>query len=167
MAESDPEYDLNLQLSDSVLFCRVIRKIYTTNDPRVGSEKPHANEIILGFWWLHLGRSIRSLRTLLFCDVEERTLTHMKTGVYDAMGISYIEKLRISPRQRGSTERRQFDKLSQRAPFGKIARRIERNEDMRTAGIEVIRFTFLPQVDVRDPGDQGDNFHFKITFGRL
>lgn len=75
---------------------------------------------------------------------------------------------------RGSPERTQFDRLYEHTKFGEIAQRIvEGNEGMRKAGIIVVRFTFLPEVgvfdesDESDVGEEGENFHFKITFGQL
>lgn len=168
LAETNLRYSL-IHAADSAWPCRVIRRIYTVNDPRDPQQKPHANEIILSFWWRYLGRDLRWLQTMLFCDVEEGTLLNARPLVYDAMHRLSWQTLHIHPR--GTTERTQFNILYKHTKFGRVARRIATQiEGITQVRTMVVRFTFLPEVaeiDDGDEGDEGDNFHFKIAFGRI
>lgn len=168
--------------------CRVIQRIYTINDGRPDDSKPHANEIILSFWWLYLSWDITSIRSLFFCDVKEKTLKDAKRYVYAEMGnVDSRRPLAIRAGQ-GMVEEAQFDRLHYGTKFGRLAQRIvEAINSMTGVRLQVIEFMFLPlsyqqeededsdseegeasqgeQVDERRVRDDRVNYHFKIFLG--
>lgn len=144
-------------MADSLLSCRVIQRIYRENDSRPADSKPHANEIILKFWGLYLGRDITSLRSLFFCDVKEDTLKDAKEVVYAEMGnIDSRRALRIRVGCTG-IEEVQFNRLYLGTKLGRLAWWIvENNEFMKRAGLRIVEFEFLPF------GNHGRDFNFII-----
>lgn len=138
----------------TVLLCRVIQRIYTVNDNRPDDSKPHANEIILSFWGLYLGRDIKSIRSLFFCDVKEKTLKDAKKHVYAQMGnIDSRQPLVIRTGQEVIKET-QFNRISGGTKFGRLAQRIVQTiEHMNPTGLQVVEFMFLPFSDQHD-GDE-------------
>lgn len=150
---------LRVCITDRVLLYSVIERIFTTNDNRPDNDKPHADEIILSFWGLYLGRDITSLRSLFFKEVEERLLQDAKPHVYAAMDFDGRRMLPIRA-GRSRIEYEQFVYLRTSTKFGRLANRIiERNEVMERAQLQVVEFIFIPFS--RDEED----FHFKIFFG--
>ncbi|KAG6368606.1 hypothetical protein INS49_002819 [Diaporthe citri] len=153
----------------------VIQRIYRINDRRPDDSKPHANEVVLRFWGLFLGRDITSIRSLFFCDVQNDSLKKAKERVYAEMGnIDSRRSLVIRGGQTG-IEEAQYNGLYYGTKFGRIARRIvEDNDFMRRAGLRVIEFRFLAiahqyyeDENSEDSGgeDENDDYHFEIILG--
>lgn len=146
-------------ITDRVLLYSVIERIFTTNDSRPDDQKPHADEIILSFWGLYLGRDITSLRSLFFEEVEERLLQDAKPHMYAAM--SYDSRRMLPIRAgRSEIEDAQFNYLQTSTKFGRLAHRIiERVKAMKRAQLKAVEFMFIPFS--RDE----EEFHFKIFLG--
>lgn len=155
-------------MADCTLRYRVIENIRTINDGRPNNVKPHANELILSFWGLYLGRINPSLRSLFFAEVEEPSMEEAKRYVYEAMGNISEEQMwipvpadqRLSIRAgRSDTETTLLNYLCTRTPLGQVGQRIvEQNEDMIQAQLIVVEAIFIPTGD-------DVNFHFNILLG--
>lgn len=117
-----------------------IKEIDTANQP--GRRRPYAANILLALW-AGTGRSVSSLRAVLFQNVvEEGMFSEIIPYVYAALGEPeiHVGSMWIVGPEQGHL----FDYVAQESRLAKIAAFMLRCRELRRTGMGIERFEFLP-----------------------